>query len=206
MTLNDSLKNLAITIGVDIHDLRLRLASLESCCNHNGGGTGSGGTGGSYQPTGDGSGYAIANGLITVDVRNVPAKRKRDIKLIPVGNGLMDMALTADGDLLHDDGLETAVLMSLFSDRRHEGERGFWADQLIGRKTGSLLWTLKREKTLPSVLQRAQDFTRQALQWMLDSNIATQVAATATWDQQHSGRMVLQIDIGLPVGSLFTAG
>ena len=69
-------------------------------------------------------------------------------------------------DLLADDGLETAVLLSLFSDRRAREEeippgqtwrRGWWGDLLADDQDqiGSKLWLLEREKQSPTVLVRA---------------------------------------------------
>lgn len=122
-----------------------------------------------------------------------------------------DLALSGY-DLARDDGLETAVIISLFSDRRCTAEqipaelpeddlRGYWGD-LAGSEasaTGSLLWLLSREKQLPSVLSRAEQYCREALQWMIDDRIATRVAVAA----EYAGRevMLFSVDIYRPNGS-----
>lgn len=105
-----------------------------------------------------------------------------------------DYALASLG-LAADDGLETAVILSLFTDRRAEADdvipdgtrdrRGWWADAYPGSgsegdKIGSRLWLLHREKQLPSVLARAEEYAREALQWLLDDGVAEHVEVTAS--------------------------
>ena len=102
-----------------------------------------------------------------------------------------DYALDALG-LVADSGLQTAVILSLFTDRRANADdvlpgdpadrRGWWADaypMLPGDKIGSRLWLLNREKQLQSVLSRAQEYAQEALQWMLDDGVASSVVCSA---------------------------
>lgn len=115
-------------------------------------------------------------------------------------------------DLERDDGLETAVIISLFTDRRASPEqipielpqddlRGYWGD--IGNsasdETGSLLWLLAREKQLPQTLSRAQQYCRDALAWMVDDLVATRVEVTAEFAAR--GWMLILVDIFRPTGS-----
>ena len=98
----------------------------------------------------------------------------------------------ADRDIRRDPGLETAILVSLFSDRQasvddsipdNSGDRrGWWADetQPDDDKIGSRLWLLDRSKTVAEVLPLAEQYAREALQWMIDDGLATEVGATAT--------------------------
>lgn len=116
-------------------------------------------------------------------------------------------------DLAPDDGLETAVIISLFTDRRASAEqipaelprddlRGYWGDITIteaASPTGSLLWLLAREKQTPQVLDRAEQYCREALQWMLDDLVATRVVATAEYVLR--GVMLIVIDIYRPDGA-----
>lgn len=107
-----------------------------------------------------------------------------------------DLSVTAD-DLLTEDGLETAVVISLFTDRMAasmdplpEGEtdrRGCWIDATLDELStgqadagiGSLLWLLNREKTLSSVLSRAKQYAEQSLSWLVTDKIAESVSVTA---------------------------
>lgn len=116
-------------------------------------------------------------------------------------------------DLARDDGLETSVIISLFSDRRATAEqippgqpqddkRGYWGDvrtAIEGDQTGSLLWLLSREKQLPQTLARAEQYCREALAWMVEDKIATRIEVAATFISQ--GWMLLTIDIYKPDGN-----
>ena len=94
--------------------------------------------------------------------------------------------------LAEDDGLETAVTISLFTDRRANDDdelpsgddrRGWWGDALAevsGDRIGSRLWLLSREKQLPDVLSRAREYALEALQWLVDDGVARSVNVEAT--------------------------
>lgn len=98
--------------------------------------------------------------------------------------------------LVMDDGLDTAVLLSLFTDRRAEAgdefsgdPRGWWGDALAVTDDrpvamGSRFWLLAREKQTVPVLRRAEAYARQALQWMLDDGVASALTATASNPQR----------------------
>ena len=115
-------------------------------------------------------------------------------------------------DLERDDGLETAVIISLFTDRRANAEqippeyeqddlRGYWGDLTnvsATDQTGSLLWLLDREKELPQTLSRAEQYCRDALAWMIDDVVATTIEVAASYHSR--GVMLLVIDIYRPTG------
>lgn len=99
---------------------------------------------------------------------------------------------TVSGPALEgDDGLETAVVLSLFTDRLAEpgdtsieptARRGWWGDafaEVPGDLIGSRLWLLSREKQLPAVLARAELYAREALQWLVDDGVASAVDVAA---------------------------
>lgn len=104
----------------------------------------------------------------------------------------------ADGDLMSDDSLLTAVVISLFTNRLAEpgdelpaGEtdrQGWWADSTLpplktggGKdRIGSRLWLLKREKQLPSVLARVKEYAEEALAWLVSEGHVLAVTVTAT--------------------------
>lgn len=117
-------------------------------------------------------------------------------------------------DLERDDGLETAVIISLFTDRRASSEqippeyeqddlRGYWGDIANASatdQTGSLLWLLSREKQLPQTLSRAEQYCRDALAWMIEDVLATKIEVAASF--QSRGVMLLETDIYRPDGSV----
>lgn len=129
-----------------------------------------------------------------------------DIALQQLGVGNFNVLLNAAGnDLLADDGLETAVIISLFSDLRlpngqplNDGTndpRGWWGDMgdEDGVQLGSLLWLLWREKVLPATVARAIEYCRDALQWMIDDGIATTVNVVG----ERAG--LYQISLGIEI-------
>lgn len=95
-------------------------------------------------------------------------------------DGLADLVLTG-GDLLLDDSLLPAVMVSLGTDRRAaasdlipdgtDDRRGWWADFLEADAMGSRLWLLARAKNTPDTLTEAQDYTAEALQWLVADGI-----------------------------------
>lgn len=93
-------------------------------------------------------------------------------------------------DYESDEGLETTLIISLFTDRRAQDDdvlpdsdsmdrKGWWGDLaspiVEGDQIGSRLWLLNREKTLSSTLQRAKQYVSEALQWMLDDGVAVRI-------------------------------
>jgi len=124
-------------------------------------------------------------------------------------DGAGDYALS--GALLaSDDSMRTAVIISLFTDRRAEDDdplptgtdrRGWWADAwpvLEDDRIGSRLWLLAREKQLPEVLRRAREYAEEALAWLLEDGIAARVTVTA--EVVRTGVLGLGIEIERPAG------
>lgn len=115
-----------------------------------------------------------------------------------------DYALAALG-FAEDDGLETAVILSLFTDRRAEDDdtlpsgddrRGWWADAFPaapGDLIGSRLWLLHREKQIPQTLTRAREYAEEALAWLVDDGVAARVDVTA--EVVRSGVLGLTVEI-----------
>lgn len=91
-------------------------------------------------------------------------------------------------DLKSDEGFETAILISLFSDRRATPEEatklkeylgGWFGDDLRGFRIGSKLWTLGREKSLQNVIPLLEQYTKEALDWMTKDGIANEIQVKA---------------------------
>lgn len=93
------------------------------------------------------------------------------------------------GALQADHDIKTAVLISLFSDRRAKQDdalpdesasrRGWWGDALNPRRIGSRLWLLGREKQLREVVLRAREYAEESLAWLVEEDIAQRVIVTA---------------------------
>jgi phage gp46-like protein len=135
-----------------------------------------------------------------------------DVALINDTGFKFDLRLK-NGDVEFDEGLETALSISLFSDRRvteeelpqgAESRKGWWGDMVPDvdqDKIGSKLWTLARSKRTLETLRRTEDYAREALQWLLEDGVASNVAVTAEFHGDVSeGRWVLGVVISRPSG------
>lgn len=131
-----------------------------------------------------------------------------DIATVVADDFTIDYVLQGPG-LQEDDGLYTAVVISLFTDRRAvDGDlpasadgfdkRGWWGDtyaDVAGDRIGSRLWLLRRAKQTLDTLNKARDFAAEALQWMVDDQVARAVNVSAEWMAGRSGVLVLTVEI-----------
>ena len=126
-------------------------------------------------------------------------KRHNDIKIV-------------GGDFLLSDEIETAVELSLFSDRRatldeiqtfqsgvreRQSRRGFWANTFKEFSQGSGLWLLQREKKTASTLARARKFCTDSLQWMADEGIVASITPTVSFS---GDALVIHVAVVKPDG------
>lgn len=103
------------------------------------------------------------------------------------------------------DNLSRAVVISLFTWRRADnnddydlelGKKGWWGDsfpQVTNDKIGSKLWMLLRQKITDETISRAQEYTEQALQWLIDDGVVTSVSSSVERDQDNPNRLNLQV-------------
>jgi len=115
------------------------------------------------------------------------------------------------GDIANDDGLKSAVLYSLFTDRQANEDdvipdgstdrRGHWADTILAESEGSRLWLLRREKQTQQTLNRAIAYSKEALQWLIDDGHAVSVSVSAEW--ASIGLLALHVIIELVDGNRF---
>lgn len=87
--------------------------------------------------------------------------------------------------LASGDDLTTAVLISLFTDRRANNDdvlpdasndrRGWWGDLDQDVPIGSRLWLLSRSKLVPSVAVAAKGYIAEALRWLINDGVAATV-------------------------------
>ncbi|EQB31960.1 phage GP46 family protein [Sphingobium ummariense] len=128
-----------------------------------------------------------------------------------------DLAIEG-GDLATDDGLRTAVIMSLFTDARAREDdpladptadrRGWWGDCANADRNdriGSRLWLLAREKVVPATATRATDYCREALAWMVEDGLAASVEVECTLlpvtAARRSGAMLIGVALTRPSGA-----
>lgn len=123
---------------------------------------------------------------------------------------VFDLSLL-ETDLTTDEGLQTAVIVSLFTDRRANDDdalpgndtdkRGWWADawpEIDRDRIGSRLWLLWREKQTPATASRAREYAQEALEWLTEDGIASSVTVSAEW--LRMGWLELVIVIQRPSG------
>ena len=93
------------------------------------------------------------------------------------------------GDLTRELGLETAVMMSLYTDRQASTDdilpdsnsidrRGWWGDQITdfdGDQIGSRLWLLERSKITDDIISTAKFYIEESLQWMIDDEVVQNI-------------------------------
>lgn len=133
-----------------------------------------------------------------------------DIKIRFDSDTLEGDLLFSSNDLEMDDGLGSAVLVSLFSDRRAKdddelpdtqgSERGWWGDLIdpavTGDEIGSRLWLLERSKITQNTINLAEEYATEALQWMIDDGVAQTINVTAGERRLLDGdRLELTVEI-----------
>lgn len=140
-----------------------------------------------------------------------------DIKtiLVDITQGaewLLDGALLAE-----DDSMDTAVIISLFTDRQADADdklphsqtdwRGWWGDAYLPAladgmtdNIGSRLWLLDGKRT-PKNLVLARQYAEEALDWMITDGVASAVSVAASYVRDAILR--LDIDISRPGNSNF---
>lgn len=119
-----------------------------------------------------------------------PAK-EGDIRItFDVNEQFIDMIL-ADRDVERDDGLETAVLITLLTDKHADlgdplpddsGYRGGWFGDSLpvvpDYQMGTKLWLLQRAKTVTEIPAIAKEYLLDGFKWMVEDGIVKSVDVT----------------------------
>lgn len=108
---------------------------------------------------------------------------------------------TGETDLSTVDGLETTVVVLLFTDARAAPEevravdkrRGWVGNILRSRELGGMLWLVSQAKNTREIRNRIINWAENSLQPLVDENLATSVVATA--DVQGVRGILLSIRI-----------
>lgn len=118
-----------------------------------------------------------------------------DIALIWDADRFAADIVLSGGQVATDDGMRTAILISLFSDARAPAgaelpepgadPRGWWGDAFAADagdgagEIGSTLWLLRRAKNLPAKVEQARQAGERALAWLVRDGIAASVQVEA---------------------------
>lgn len=131
-----------------------------------------------------------------------------DIRLLQGTDGRFDIVIE-NGDIANEDGFETAIYVSLFTDARApeskvirpENRRGWLgniASPVEGRELGSLLWLAEQRRLNQGTLNEIIDYARQALAWFVEDEIAKSI--------EVSGEIVPRSGIALTINITATDG
>ena len=130
--------------------------------------------------------------------------------------GTFDLALTPAGGLDPGIGnggaLEASVWVSLFTDALADpadmtpdlggDRRGWWGDsgRAADARMGSLLWLHMREKKTETVRLKVENAAREALQWLIDDGIASDVTVAASFPSAPRDALALVVTLTEPNG------
>ncbi|PKP89692.1 MAG: hypothetical protein CVT77_17235 [Alphaproteobacteria bacterium HGW-Alphaproteobacteria-16] len=121
------------------------------------------------------------------------------------------------GALATDNGLASALVVSLFSDARARADdplpqpgsdpRGWWGDAFNADpadRIGSRFWLLTRAKLTEDTAVRARDILREALDWLVADGVASAVEVTTALHRptavRPSGALAITVQIQRPDG------
>ena len=151
------------------------------------------------------SGWIEADGLPLAPAPDnlPPANTQGDILIAWDNTQALGDWVLAEGDLETGQDLETACLVSLFSDALAAPDfvptdgttdrRGWWADYYEDRPLGSSLWQLDRAHQTRNTLGLARRYALDALQWLIDDGVAARVLCDTSW----LGRNLIGIAIAI---------
>lgn len=136
-------------------------------------------------------------------------------------NQCFDWTFTSTGDIADTQAagisdLQNAVSLSLFTDKQApndfvfrvpmlpQNKRGWWGDVYRGSKIGSWLWLLRELifSEVSDLLQTADNYVLDALQWIPDNNIGTVTANTTLLQPANStAGLLIAVTITQPNGN-----
>lgn len=129
----------------------------------------------------------------------------QDVGFFDVGGACPDLIIEK-GDLKADNGLETAALISMFSDKRitfeelPRGEtdrRGWWADLISEQaedEIGSKLWRLEAVgKVNNQTAIELEAIIAEAFNWMLEDGLASRLIVSAERTETNEVTGTIQI-------------
>lgn len=113
-----------------------------------------------------------------------------DLALTQDGRGNFDIGINPlTGDFLLTDGFDTALVMSLFCERRADASEvptaelrhGWWGNTVgpEGFEIGSKLWLLDQARKTQATLNKAIDYARDSLQWLVTDGHLVSVDVSA---------------------------
>lgn len=127
----------------------------------------------------------------------------RDVALI-LSKNFFDIEINGQ-DLTADDGLENALAMSLFTDRRVSDEqlpqgvtnkKGWWGDMYAenpGDQIGSRLWTINPAKITDETRKLAEDYCVESTEWLIGDGIADTINFTIEYNESKHLNILIEV-------------
>lgn len=106
--------------------------------------------------------------------------------------GTYDLKTTGE-DIEEENGLETAIIISLYTDRRVENKNGFWGDSLGDGEWGSKIWTLRRETLNPKIQKKLEEYAKDSLKWLIDDKVAKSITVSSEIINPMSIHLLIKI-------------
>lgn len=127
----------------------------------------------------------------------------------PSGAPTLHVDVLASYALELEDSLQTAIILSLFTDRRAQADdalplnqthrRGWVGEEFVAADFdarqdawGSLLWLVYVGKASGDVLERARFAAQESLAWMVRDGIASRVTVAAEWVGERKDRLAIR--------------
>lgn len=114
-----------------------------------------------------------------------------DLKIIN-NRGIYDITLDSNGDLAIDDSFNTAIMMSLFVDKRAdssevpvpESRRGWWGNlmsDIPNDEDGSKVWLFYQSRMTLNDMNKLNDEVKDCLQWFIDDGYLNNLQSSVTY-------------------------
>lgn len=125
----------------------------------------------------------------------------QDVMLRKNSEDIYDLIIE-NGDVKTVNGLETAIILSLFTDARANKNdvadayrRRGWLGSLLtlpeNYELGSVLWLLEQARLDQTALNDAERYAKRALAWLIDNGIADVIDITATKTDTRQGTLAI---------------
>lgn len=128
--------------------------------------------------------------------------RYTDVALKKTSSGYYDVSIGEDGDVVKTDSFDTALLLSIFCERRADASevpepqrRRGWIGNLFGAvEYGSKLWLLYQARLTVNNVNRARGYLEQALSWLVDFGYLRRVVVQTRRDLD-TGSLIADIQL-----------
>lgn len=123
-------------------------------------------------------------------------------------NGVYDIQIDSEGDILTEDFFDTALLMSLFAERRAldsempdpQLRRGWIGNESTPDfENGSKLWLHEQARVTRTTLNEIETIILSGLQWLVDDNLVVKIEVNAGISNGGIAVNILIERIGSPV-------